>query len=86
MTRAEVDEYATNSGEPLLTADGFDDCIVGVARQFTNSFVVYDRKKVIQTLIARDGMTGEEAEEFFEFNIIGAWVGDATPAFLETEL
>ena len=45
-------------------------------------FVVYDRAKVIQTLIDRDGMTPEDAEEFFSVNIEGAWVGEATPAYL----
>jgi hypothetical protein len=30
----------------------------------------------------RDGMTWEEAEEYFEFNQMGAWVGDSTPCFL----
>jgi hypothetical protein len=29
-----------------------------------------------------DGMTYEEAEEFYEFNTLGSWVGDGTPAFL----
>ena len=29
-----------------------------------------------------DGMTEEEAVEYFEFNIIGAWMGEETPCFL----
>ena len=28
------------------------------------------------------GMTCEEAYEYFNFNIIGAWMGDWTPCFL----
>jgi len=28
-------------------------------------------------------LTKEEAEEFHEFNQIGAWMGDGTPAFVE---
>ena len=28
-------------------------------------------------------MTLEEAEEFFEFNVIDAWVGERTPMFRE---
>jgi hypothetical protein len=31
----------------------------------------------------RDGMTEEEAYEFYEFNIACAWVGDKTPIFVE---
>jgi len=30
----------------------------------------------------QDGIeTREDAEEYFEFNTIGGWVGDGTPAF-----
>lgn len=32
--------------------------------------------------LVEDGMTEDEAEEFHEFNQIGAWVGERTPAFL----
>ena len=27
-------------------------------------------------------MSGEDAEEYFQFNILGAYVGDRTPVFL----
>ena len=30
----------------------------------------------------RDGMTHDEATEFFEFNVVGSWVGEETPIFL----
>jgi hypothetical protein len=79
--RARLDRYAEETGLTLLTADGFDEAIVGVARQFTKTFVLYDLERVLQILM-RDGLTREEAEEHFEFNIVGAFVGDATPAFL----
>lgn len=85
MTRAEVDDYADRTEEPLVCADGFDDCIVGIGRQFNQTFVVYDYEKVIQTLVDRDGMEWDDAVEFFEFNIVGAYVGEATPCFLSTE-
>jgi len=61
----------------------FDEAILGVADRFgMQSVVAYDRTRVID-IYAR-GMTREEAEEFFEFNTIGAWVGDATPIFIDT--
>ena len=31
----------------------------------------------------RDGMSDEEAVEYFEFNVTGAWVGENTPIFFE---
>ena len=27
-------------------------------------------------------MTWDDAEEWFEFNVVGAWVGENTPAFV----
>jgi hypothetical protein len=29
------------------------------------------------------GMTLEEAREYFEFNVVGAWVGETTPVYIE---
>lgn len=29
----------------------------------------------------KDGMSHEEAIEFFYFNVIGAWIGEGTPCF-----
>ena len=41
----------------------------------------YDKDKVIARL-RDDGMNWEEAVEFFEFNQLGAWMGEKTPCFL----
>lgn len=82
--RDEIEDFAKWSEIPLLFADGHDNAILGLARQFNKTSVLYDKNKVIENLMA-DGMTGEEALEFFEFNIVGAYVGECTPTFLETE-
>ena len=82
--RAWVDAYAEETGEELLTADGLDAAIVGIVRQFTKTFVLYDTLQVLQILQSRDGMTADEAVEFFEVNIVGAYVGEATPGFLQS--
>lgn len=65
-----------------LYADGFEDAIIGVGRQFNTDVVVYDEAKCIEILVLRDQMTPDEAEEFFEFNVVGAYVGDHTPIFV----
>lgn len=65
-----------------LVADGFDDAVIGMARQFNKDLVVYDEDKCIKILMERDGMTDEEAIEFFEFNVVGAYVGEHTPVFV----
>jgi hypothetical protein len=79
-----VDEMSDSMEEPLLKADGFDDAIIGICTRFgSEPHLVYSKPKVIQSLM-KDGMSEEEAEEHFDFNIIGAWVGDQTPGFVET--
>ena len=76
-------EWIENFTEEAVTADGFDDAIIGMAERFGQLPVVaYDKGKCIQILMERDGMDYEGAEEFFIFNVIGAWVGDSTPIFV----
>lgn len=65
-----------------LVADGFDEAIIGMARQFNQTLVVYDEDKCLAILMERDGMTEEEAIEFFEFNVVGAYVGGGTPVYV----
>lgn len=73
-------------GEDMLIMDGYDECIAGVCLRFGQEpIIIYDRSKVITRLV-KMGMTEEEAEEFHEFNQMGAWVGDRTPAFLVSPL
>jgi hypothetical protein len=67
----------------MLLMDGFDDCILGVCYRFGREpIVAYDYNKVIDKL-QKDGMSYEEAVEFWEYNQIGAWVGEGTPCFVE---
>ena len=64
----------------MLKWDGFDSAIIGVGeRNNTDSMIVYDYDKMINVLVTRDSMTHEEAEEYLDFNVIGAWIGDMTP-------
>lgn len=83
LDRVSDERYNTDESNGLLVMDDFDDCIVGVCHRFNDSFVVYDRKKVIAKLMA-DGMSEEEAEEFHSYNQLGGWNGEHTPGFIET--
>lgn len=75
------DILAEMYGEELLFADGFDDAIIGVGERNSDTFVVYDLKKVF-AILESEGMSSDEAREHFEFNILGAYVGEHTPAFV----
>lgn len=65
----------------LLIADGYDDAIVGVS---SKEIVVYSINKIVEILMA-EGMTDEEALEFFEYNIEGSYVGEKTPIYMWVE-
>ena len=67
---------------PLLFADGHDDAIVGFAERNSVILVVYNVRNILRLLQLRDGMSRDEAQEFFDFNIAGSWVGEQTPVWL----
>ena len=67
----------------LLVADGFDDAIIGVARTFNNLSVAYDTNKCIEILKTRDNMSEDDAIEYFEYNVVGSYMGKHTPSFIE---
>jgi hypothetical protein len=77
---------AIEEEEQMLKMNGFDDCIVGVVEQYGRGPILcYDKEKLL-TRMTEGGMTIEEAIEFWEFNQIGAWMGDGTPCFITWEL
>lgn len=85
MTKEEIDEFLVMNGADdveIMTCDGFEDAFVGVAMRFGQQVVaLYDKEKMLQIMMERDEMTYEQALEFFDYNIQGAWVGEGTPAF-----
>ena len=83
MNIEEKKEYIAQYNHEALLADGFEDALIGVGQQFNKTLAVYDRQKCIEILIDRDGMSEEEAVEYFEYNVTGAWVGENTPIFFE---
>jgi hypothetical protein len=78
---ADVKETIASLNEEATFADGFEDALIGYVERFGVSPVpLYDREVCIQILIDQ-GFTHEDAEEYFNYNVTGAWVGDGTPAF-----
>jgi len=65
----------------LLYPTGYEDAIVGIVERFGMSPVILLDKERILSILVED-MTREEAEEFFDYNILGGWHGEATPAFV----
>ncbi len=65
-----------------LTADGFDDAIIGIGERCGQTpLVVYSVEKAIGILM-NQGMNYEEAQEYFDFNVLGSWMGEGTPMWV----
>lgn len=80
---AESMEELSEVNPDALVADGFEGAYVGYASQYPSPpLAVYDSDKCISILMERDGMDYAGAVEFFEFNVLGAYVGEGTPLFL----
>ena len=43
---------------------------------------IYSEEKVLDVFVSRDGMTYDEAIEFFDFNIVGSNMGDQSPMYV----
>ena len=84
MTKTELLETLREENSEALLADGFEPAFRGICRRFgMEPVAAYDREHCLLILQRRDLMSREEAEEFFEFNVIGAWMGSGTPVFLD---
>lgn len=80
MTLPEMLQYFTDVEEShAMTADGFDDAIIGAGEDCSGAVVIYDREKVIEILMSQD-MDRETAEEYYSYNILGTG-GSGMPVF-----
>lgn len=83
MTPEEIAEINPKA----LLCDGFDDAIIGIAERINlGPVVAYSVEKIINIMMTRDEMSYEDAYEYFDYNIRGAWVGEYTPIFITTEI
>lgn len=87
MNRDTLDEYLQSIGESVLLADGFDEAMIGVSQRMNEPLLaVYSYDKMVDVLIERDGLDWDEATEYLDFNVIGAWVGEKTPIIVTSIL
>lgn len=77
-----IDEINEINPEALI-CEGFDSAIIGMAERINlGPVVAYDVDKIISILMERDGMDMTEAIEYYNFNILGSWMGEYTPVFI----
>jgi len=77
----ELKETIAEYNPEAMFADGHDHAIMGYS---SDGKVVYSANQIIDGLM-NEGMTNEEAVEYFHFNIEGAYVGEFTPIYMYEE-
>ena len=79
LNREQINEYLENIGDSALLIDGADDALIGFTNHGNSPLLaVYEYDKLVDVFM-NDGMTYEDAVEWVDFNIVGAWLGDQTP-------
>ena len=79
----DIDEYA----EGAILLDGLESAIVGIVEEFgSGNRILYSKQKILNILQERDLMTMGEAEEFYDYNIIGLHAGEQNAVFLDLEI
>lgn len=68
----------------MVLADGLEGALIGVAAVWTcqtrRHVALYDAERCLQLLEA-DGMDTDEAAEYLESQVLGAYMGEGTPVF-----
>lgn len=84
MSRDKIVDFfeEDNSHDSVPLADGFEGAFIGIVRSFNSTSALYDYSKCVSILVERDGLLEEDAEEFLEYNVLNAYVGENTPSFL----
>ena len=67
-----------------LLADGFDSALIGITSGI-NPVAVYDINQMLTILVKREKMNVEDALEHLDFNVIGAYVGEKTPIYMDLD-
>ncbi|CAK0762387.1 conserved hypothetical protein [Gammaproteobacteria bacterium] len=96
----EINEIKEINPEAIIL-DGFNEAIIGLGERINlGPVVAYDVEKILNILALdmevdesdlQEGETIENVKysmalEYFEYNILGAWMGEFTPVFITTSL
>ena len=87
LTREQIKDFicenAPDECEVIPLFDDPDEAIVGIARgDDMVAKIVYDEDEIISILMIRDGMSYEDASEFYDFNIAGTKFGNTEILYL----
>lgn len=67
----------------MLIPTGLEEAFIGTTQRDGKTVAVFCSALCIGALMKNLGCKWDEAEEFFDFNVVGAYVGPYTPIFVE---
>ena len=72
------------SKSKMRLADGFEDAFVGttISAFGRKQVAIYDYDKCILILMHDNHMTEDDAIEYFDYNVMGSWIGEETPIYI----
>lgn len=76
----ELERYDAECDDPIIFPE-FQKALVGYGVRFSHRVAIYDYARCLDILEA-NGMSYEEAIEWMEYNVVGAYLGERTPVFL----
>lgn len=84
MTDLDVLMDLLEEAEALLLEprDTFDRALIGITEGLGQDVAVYDVAKCVAALMDMNGWDHDEALEWFDYNTVSAYVGEATPVFV----
>ncbi len=78
-----LEEFLADIDDEIVIADGLAHAFIGLTNTQHGVVAVYSTERIISHLMENDNMDFETAEEYMQFNIIGADVGQRTPVFVD---
>lgn len=76
--------------DDAILFDGYEGALIGYCIRFgRDPIAIYDYDRCLEILMTpgegvfEDGMSYEDALDWFGYNTLGCWAGDHTPAFLK---
>ena len=77
-------DFVNEFADGAIVFDGCDEAIVGYATRIKLDPVVVYSYNLLVAVFVKQGMTEDEAIEWIDYNVAGAWVGERTPVILYT--
>jgi hypothetical protein len=87
-TSKKINDWLLANEESTILFDGLDDALLGLTYDtHVGSWrAIYSTELCLTICMERDGMSYDEAVEFFQYNISGGYHGSQTPLFIDESI